>query len=165
MKGCSVFCFHLGCVLGLYLLHTIQMLLRRQNYEYSCWLSTLFCYGSIYTLSFQHFLCGMGKRSGTCRGQFVISWSAISQNLEESEQGEFPLTCPSPHNVAMRWRGHNPNLLMGKEAQNLYFFNGKLKRLGYQPIHWPPVVHVIELEAQSLAKWQLHTMPWPVLGN
>lgn len=29
--------FHLGCALGLYLLHAIQMLFRREDLEYSCW--------------------------------------------------------------------------------------------------------------------------------
>lgn len=33
----ALFFFHLGCALGLYLLHAIQMLFRRQDWEYSCW--------------------------------------------------------------------------------------------------------------------------------
>lgn len=149
MKNYLVFCFHLG--LGLYLLHTIQMLLRRRNYEYSCWLSTLFA--TVISTSFLFNVSSVewGKRLGTCRGQFIISWSRKSQNLEESEQGEFPFTCPSPHSVAVRWRGYNPNLLMGKEAQKLYFLVVSLKA-------W--VTNLFTgLQLSVLLNWKLS--PWP----
>lgn len=148
MNNCSVFSFHLGCGLGLYSLHTIQMLLRRQNYEYSCWLSALFA--TVVSTSFLFSISSVAWG----RDQVLISWSRVSQNLERSEQGGLPLTCPSPHNVAMTWRGYNPNLLMGNKAQKLYFLIVNLKGWGTSLF--------TGLQFSVLLNWK-HS-PWPSDG-
>lgn len=167
MKNYSVFCFHLGCGLGLYLLRTIQMLLGRQNYEYSCWLSTWFATVVSTSLLFSISSMVWGTDQVLAEDSLLcpeVGWVKIWRSLLSKEN--FLLTCPSPHNVPMRWRGYNPNFAFdGQQSSKTVFFNSKFKRLGYQPVHWPLILRAVKLEAQSLAKWQLHTMPWPVLGN
>lgn len=117
MNNCSVFCFHLGCGLGLYLLHTIQMLLRKQNYEYSCCLSTLFA--TVASTSFLFSILSMvwGRDQVLVEDGSLypeVGWVKNWRSLLSKEN--IPLACPSPHSVAMRWRGYNPNLLMGNKA-------------------------------------------------
>lgn len=87
------------------------------------------CYSSIYILPFQHFVNGLGKRSGTCRGRFIISWSRMSQKLEESfEQGEYP-PCLS----------QSSQCCYEMERIQSQPFNGQQSRLGCQPVYWPPI--------------------------
>lgn len=87
------------------------------------------CYSSIYILPFQHFVNGLGKRSGTCRGRFIISWSRMSQKLEESfEQGEYP-PCLSQSSQCC----YEMERIQSQPS------NGQQSRLGCQPVYWPPI--------------------------
>lgn len=150
MNNHSVFCFHLRCGLGLYLLHTIQMLLRRQNYGYSFWLSTLFVESTCFLFSILSMV--RGRAQVLAEDSLLYPEVLTSQNLEEfAEQGECPLTCPSSHNVAVRWRGYNSRILMGNEAQNLYFLIVDVKDWGASLF--------AGLQFSVLLNWE-HS-PWP----
>jgi len=96
------------------------MLLRRQNYEYSFWFSALFA-----TVVSASFLLGIS--SMVCGRDQVL----VEDSLLYPEVGEVKIWRSLSKNspLAVRWRRYNPNPFIGKEAQKLYFFDSKLKRL------------------------------------
>lgn len=153
----SVFCFHLGCGLGLYLLHAIQMLLRRQNYEYFWSLSALAA--MVVSTSFLFSVSSVVWR----RDRVLVEDSLLYPKVGWVKIWRSHLSRSSQHCYEMERIQSQP--FDGQQSSKTVFFNSKLKRLGHQPVCWPLILCAIKLEAQFLAKWRWRTMPCAVLGN